>query len=242
MHTAVPFRSRIVAEAFERDLAHARHNPQTEHDIFGIGDLEADLGQRRICRAHDVGNDEHRAPAHSAREQLPKFRICLGWVRPVIRWAGFLFRWCADKSELLDARHVVRIRPVQIRPRNSLLVEFHQHILVDRLTDQKLMLALRAVAPENVLRLCQRRDLVHPIEHSLIVRLCITDPLSREYGGREILHRTKLPILTMNPPTSRRRHARSTRIKRLQNRRAEIQTKFEVQPLSFHLHKDNARH
>src|SRR5215471_20343681 len=65
------------------------------------------------------------------------------------------------------------------------------------------MLALRAVAPENVLGLCQRRDLVYPIEHRLIGGLRITDPLGWKYCRREILHRTKLPTLTMNPPSSR---------------------------------------
>jgi hypothetical protein len=44
---------------------------------------------------------------------------------------------------------------------------------------------------------------VHPIEHSLVGGLCVTDPLGREYGGREIIHRTKLPSLTTNLPSSR---------------------------------------
>ena len=78
--------------------------------------------------------------------------------------------------------------PVQIRARNFLLIQLDQHVLLERLSDQKVVLALRAVAPENVLRLCQRCNLVHPIEHSLIGRLCITDPHGREYSGREILH------------------------------------------------------
>ena len=73
MHATVPFRIRIIAEPFEGDFAHARHDPQAEHDIFGIGDLETDLGQRRIGRPHHVGNDEHRAPAHRALEQSRSF-------------------------------------------------------------------------------------------------------------------------------------------------------------------------
>ena len=34
----------MIAEPFECDLAHARHNAQAEHDIFGIGDLQTDFG------------------------------------------------------------------------------------------------------------------------------------------------------------------------------------------------------
>ena len=163
-------------------------------------------------------------PRIAPAEQPPKFRICLGWVRPVIRRPGFLFCWCADKSELFDTRDVVRVRPVQIRARNFLLVQFDQHVLLERLSDQKLVLALRAVAPENVLGLCQRCDLMYPIEHSLVGGLCITDPLGREYGGREILHRTKLPILTMNPPSSRLQRDRSTPIKHYRITKQEILT------------------
>src|SRR5438876_3114000 len=135
MDAAVPLCLRIVAKTFERDLTHARHDPYAEHDIFGIGDLETDLGQRRICRAHHVGNDEHRAPAHRAPEQLSKFRVYLSWLRPIIRRPRFLFRWRADKSELLDTRDVVRIRPVQIRARNFLLVQLDQYVLLERLSD-----------------------------------------------------------------------------------------------------------
>jgi len=57
---------RIVAEPFERDLAHARHDSHAKHDILGIGDLASDFGQGRIRRAHHVGNDKHRAAVHSA--------------------------------------------------------------------------------------------------------------------------------------------------------------------------------
>ena len=168
-------------------------------------------------------------PRIAPAEQLPKFRICLGWVRPVVRRPGFLFCWCADKSELLDTRDVVRIRPVQIRARNFLLVQLDQDVLLERLSDQKLVLALRAVAPENVLGLCQRRDLLHPIEHSLVGGLCITDPLGREYGGREILHRTKPSSLTMNLPSSRLQRDRCTPIS-VKNHEAKYMTKFEITP------------
>ena len=50
---------------------------------------------------------------------------------------------------------------MQIRARNFLLIQLDQNVLLQRLSDQKLLLALRAVAPENVLGLCQRRNLVY---------------------------------------------------------------------------------
>ena len=57
-----------AAEPLDRDLAHPRHDAHAEHDVDRVGDFEADLGQRRIRRPHDVGNDEHGAPAHRAFE------------------------------------------------------------------------------------------------------------------------------------------------------------------------------
>ena len=114
VHAAVPFRVRVFAEPLHRDFSHARHDPHAEHDVDGIGDFEADFGERRIRRPHDVGNDEHRPPAHRAFQQAVKFRVGFRGLGPVIGRAGFLFRRRADESELLDPRDVVRIRAMQI--------------------------------------------------------------------------------------------------------------------------------
>ena len=87
---------------------------------------------------------------------------------------------------------------MQIRARNFVLVQLNQDVLLKRLSNQKFVLAVRAVAPENVFGFCQRGDLLYPIEHGLVAGLCITDPSGREDGGREIFHRRKLPTLTTN--------------------------------------------
>ena len=75
MDSAVPFPFWIVAEAFDCDLPHPRHDAHAQHHILGIGNFEADFGQRRIRRPHDVGNDKHGATAHRAFEQTVQFRI-----------------------------------------------------------------------------------------------------------------------------------------------------------------------
>jgi hypothetical protein len=102
---------------------------------------------------------------------------------------------------------------VQIRARNFLLVQIDQDVLLERLRRSKIVLALGAVAPENVLGLCQRRDLVYPIEHGLVAGFASPIPLGANMAGAEILHRTKLSILTMNLPSSRlQRHSVQGRI------------------------------
>src|SRR5207249_10097342 len=87
---------------------------------------------------------------------------------------------------------------MQIRARNLLLVQVDQHILFARFLDQELIFPLRAVAPENVFRLCEGGDFAHPIKHRLVGRLCVTDPIWREYGGREAFPKSKISMLTPN--------------------------------------------
>ena len=188
MHAAIPFCVRVVAEPLNRDFSHARHDPHAEDDINGIGNFEADLGKRRIRRSHDVGDDEHRATAHRAFQQAMKFCVSFCWLSPIICRSSLLFRRCADESELLDPRDVVRIRSMQIGTRDLFLVELEQHTSLHGLIEKKLIFTIGTVAPENVFRVGERSDFVHPIEHRLVVRLCIADSVRREYGGRNIFH------------------------------------------------------
>src|SRR5207249_9297556 len=96
--------------------------------------------------------------------------------------------------------------------RNFLLVQFDQNILFERFSDQELVFALRAIAPENIFRFCEGGEFVHPVEHGWIGWLCITDPIWRENCGRDILHEAKMSILTTNLPPSRLRRYMWTRM------------------------------
>ncbi len=109
MQAAIPFAILLPFEPPNRDLAHARHDAHAQDDVDRVGDFEADFGERRIRRTHDVGNDEHRPSPHRAFEHLVQLRVGLRGRGPVIRWTGFLFRRRADEGELLDPRDVVLI-------------------------------------------------------------------------------------------------------------------------------------
>ena len=78
MDPAVPLRFHVMAEPFHGDRAHAGHDSHAEYDVFRIGDFEANLGERRVRRAHDVRDDEQRAPAHRSLQQSLQLRISLG--------------------------------------------------------------------------------------------------------------------------------------------------------------------
>src|SRR5262249_11368705 len=50
------------------------------------------------------------------------------------------------------------------------------------------MFPIRAIAPENIFRLGQKLDLVHPIEHALVRRLVAPDSGRRRNRGCDVLH------------------------------------------------------
>ncbi len=77
---------------------------------------------------------------------------------------------------------------MQIRARDLLLIQLDQHILLKRLLDEKFVLAIGPVAPENILRLCQLRDVLDPVQHRLIDRFAVTNASWRPNGGGDVFH------------------------------------------------------
>ena len=124
MSSAIPFALGIVSQSLYRDGTHPRHDPHAQDDVDRVGNFEADFGKRRIRRPHDIRDDEHRAAFHRAPQQAVQLRVGLGGRGPVVRRAGFFFCRRADESELLDPRHVVRVRAMQIGARLFLFVQF----------------------------------------------------------------------------------------------------------------------
>ena len=108
-----------------------------------------------------------------------QFAVGLGRVGPVIGRAGFLLRRRADEGELLDPRDIVRVGAMQITAGRLFLVELDQDALPAGFAEQVIVLRLRAVAPEDVFRLGQRLDFVHPIEDGLIGRFVFTHATGR---------------------------------------------------------------
>ena len=84
-----------------------------EHgDVGRVGELDADLGDRRAERAHRERHDVHRAAAHRAARTAPCSVVAhLGRVAPVVGRAGVLLALGADERAVLDARDVARVRP-----------------------------------------------------------------------------------------------------------------------------------
>ena len=60
----------VVPERVERGLAHPGHDPHRGGDVGRVGQLHADVGDRRADRAHRERHHVHRAAAHRALEQV----------------------------------------------------------------------------------------------------------------------------------------------------------------------------
>ena len=100
----------VVAEHLERGGAGPGHRPHAHGDVGRVGDLDADVRQRRAERAHAEGHDVHRPAPHRAREQLVEPGPHLRRVLPVVGRPGVGFALGADEGAVLDAGDVARDR------------------------------------------------------------------------------------------------------------------------------------
>ncbi len=86
-------KSPSAAEHVEHRRAHAGHDPHARDDVRRVGDLDADVGDRRAERAHAEGHDVHRAAAHAAVEEPVQRSPCISrGSHPVVRRAGVALR------------------------------------------------------------------------------------------------------------------------------------------------------
>ncbi len=116
-----------VAELVERGLAHPRHDSHVQHDVEAIGQLDANLRQRRPERAHHVGQDVHRAPAHRAVEPSAQLRVSLDRVGPVVSRPRINFVRRTNEGQLFGACDVVGVRSMQVAARAFLLIQFDEY-------------------------------------------------------------------------------------------------------------------
>ena len=117
-------------------------------DVGGVGELHADVGDRRTERPHRERHDVHRAALHGTRVELLHLDAHLGGVAPVVVRAGVVLGGGADERAVLDAGDVGRVgvRPVAVRvawPRRASV----NVPAVDELLAQLLVLVGGTVAP-----------------------------------------------------------------------------------------------
>ena len=93
-------------ELVQRDLAHARHHPHVGDDVRAVGDLDADLAERRSRRPHHVGHDVHRPALHHAFEERAHAPARLVRRHPVVGRPGVFLAAAGDEGQVLGAGDV----------------------------------------------------------------------------------------------------------------------------------------
>ncbi len=151
-----------VAELVEHRLAHARHDPHVDDDVGRVGDLDADLAERRVERPHGERDHVHRAPRHAAVEERAQRLAHLLRLRPVVGGTGVVLASRADERAVLDAGHVARVRAGEEGARALLGIERREGAARDHLLTEGAVLLLRTVTPVDVRGPAEPAHLVHP--------------------------------------------------------------------------------
>ena len=137
-----------VAEHVERRLAHAGHDPHRGRHVGGVGELHADVGDRRTERAHRERHDVHRAALHGSRvEARASRRASRPGSRQLLFGPACVGGRRADERAVLDAGDVGRIGVGPVAVRALGLVELGERAGVDELSAQAVVLLGGTVAP-----------------------------------------------------------------------------------------------
>ena len=158
----------------EHLLPHAGHDAHADDDIGRIGELHADMRDRRTERPHAEGDDVHGAArACSPRTSRSSVaRISFGSIQLLVGPASSL---CvgADEGAVLDARDVAGIGAGRDRNSDALVGLSLMSVPCATISAQsRSYSSLRAVAPMNAIRLALGRDLIDPGEQLFVSSAC----------------------------------------------------------------------
>ena len=158
-----PIRSRAAC-------AHPGHDPHVDDDVRRVGDLDAELGDRRAERAHRERDDVHRAAAHRAGEQALEGRRASRPGRASCWWGRRPPR-AAAQMKVRSSTRATSLGSERARKRVRALGRGSSRMNVPPSTScvgQPVPLLLRAVAPLDPVGLGQLGDLLHPLQQLLV--------------------------------------------------------------------------
>ena len=156
------YEAAFFAERVENGAADARHDAHIGDNVWAVGDLHADLGDRAAYGPHRERDHVQGATLHRARKQSAQGGAHFVGVFPVVGRTGVLLPARADERAVLDARDVGRIGARKIRIRPARRIERDEHARRDHLRTEPVVLALATVGPVNSRGLRQVRHLSHP--------------------------------------------------------------------------------
>ena len=163
--------SAVRPELIDHRFAHAGHDAHVHDHVRRIGNLDSDLADRRVQRAHGERNHVHRAALHATLEQAEQLLLHLGGVGPIVGRPGLVAGFRANEGAIFHAGDVARVRTGEIGAGPLLFVEFDERAALDHQVTEHLVFRVRAIAPENIFRCAEPGHFVHPGQE-LRVRCC----------------------------------------------------------------------
>ena len=162
-----------VAQGFQHILAHPGHDGHIQHDVDGVGQLDAVFGEGRPHRTHGIGDDVHRTSLVAAAGDIVEHFIRFIGIHPVIGGAGLFLGGGADKGTALHPGHVVDRGAVEIAAGQFLLVELEHLAGGAGFGAQGVQLILRTVDPNDLVGLHERDLVLDPGEDGRIFGQCV---------------------------------------------------------------------
>ena len=158
-----------VAKRLEHACANAGHNRHIKNNVDRVGDLNADLCERRADRTHRERNHVHRSAGVGAARNVVELCIHLSRIAPVVGRACVFLFLRADEGSVLNASNVVRAGSMQVAAREFLLVQLDHLARADGDRAELFKLLLRSVNPNNLVRVNQGFHFVDPSKYRLVV-------------------------------------------------------------------------
>ena len=149
--------------------ANSRHDAHVHDNIRRIGQLNADLRDRRTDGTHAEGQHIHRAAPHRTAEERLQRLPHLKRVDPIVGGAGVVLRERADEGAILYARYIVRVRACVVSSPAKVLVQPNERAARDHLPAEIVVLLLRTVNPMNGSGLGKIRHLLDPSQEVLVL-------------------------------------------------------------------------
>ena len=135
-----------------------------DRDVGRVGELDADVGDRRAERAHREGHHVHRPALHAALEELAQRLPHLARVAPVVGRAGVRLALGADEGAVLDPGDVGGVGEGEVGVGALGVGEALEGAGVDQRLGEGVVLLGGAVAPMDGVGLGQIGDLPDPVE------------------------------------------------------------------------------
>ena len=157
-----------VAKGVVYVKTYAGHDRHGNHNVDGVGELNAVFGKGGADDGHGVRDDIHGAALHGAVVNAVEHRLHLFGVHPVVGGAGVLLALTADEGAVLNARHVVDGGAVVDTAGKLLVVELYKLAGLVGLLAEGLKLLLGAVDPDDFVGLGEGCHLIYPAEYGLV--------------------------------------------------------------------------